>query len=64
MTNLTDYLQAAVNDKVINQAQAAKLQQVLSQPLPNSPTKLEPEIEEISRLLYLYQLDSNKMTRH
>ncbi|MNG04369.1 hypothetical protein D3C84_874950 [compost metagenome] len=64
MTNLPEYLQSAVNDKVISLAQAVQLQQALSQPLPDSPSELESEIRQISLLLCLHQLDSNKMTRH
>lgn len=64
MTSLPGYLQAAVKDKVISLAQAVKLKLTLSHPLPSSPAELEPEIGEISLLLYLHQLDSNKMTRH
>lgn len=64
MTNLPRYLQSAVSDQVISLAQALQLQQVLIQPLPSSPSELEPEIRVISLLLCLHQLDCNKMTKH
>lgn len=64
MSPLPQYLQSAVSDKVISLEQANQLQQVLSQPLPNSPTELEPEIRQISLLLYLHQMDHLLMTRH
>jgi len=64
MTPLPSYLQSAVDDKVISQVQANQLQRALSQPLPNSPKELEPEIGQISLRLYLYLMDSSNMTRH
>lgn len=64
MSQLPQYLQSAVNDKVISLAQANQLQQVLTQPLPGSPRELEPEIGQISLRLHLYLMDSSKMTRH
>ncbi|MNC31775.1 hypothetical protein D3C81_740260 [compost metagenome] len=64
MSQLPQYLQSAVNDKVISLAQANQLQRALEQPLPDSPSKLEPEIRQISLLLYLHQMDSSRMTQH
>ena len=64
MTSLPRHLQSAVNDKVINLAQANQLQRALEQPLPDSPSELEPEIRQISLLLYLHQMDSSRMTQH
>ncbi|QNF19557.1 hypothetical protein FT688_02665 [Aeromonas hydrophila] len=64
MSQLPQYLQSAVNDKVISLAQANQLQQALNQPLPDSPRELEPEIGQISLRLHLYLMDSSKMTRH
>ena len=64
MTNLPRYLQSAVSDQVISLAQAIRLQQVLDQPLPDSPTELDPEIGQISLRLHLYLTDSSKMTQH
>ena len=64
MTNLPRYLQSAVSDQVISLAQANRLQQALNQPLPDSPTELDPEIGQISLRLHLYLTDSSKMTQH
>ncbi|MGL5093644.1 MAG: hypothetical protein ACRC8B_22550 [Aeromonas sobria] len=64
MSQLSQYLQSAVSDKVISLEQANQLQQVLSQPLPSSPTELELEIRQLSLLLYLYQMDHLLMARH
>ena len=64
MSPLPQYLQSAVNDKVISMAQANQLQQALNQPLPNSPSELEPEIRQISLLLYLHQMDRSRMIQH
>lgn len=64
MSHLPQYLQSAVSDKVISLAQANQLQQALNNPLPDSPTELEPEIRQISLRLHLYLMDSSKMTRH
>ena len=64
MSRLPRYLQSAVNDKVISLEQANQLQRALEQPLPDSPTELEPEIGQISLLLHLYQMDSSRMTKH
>ena len=64
MSSLPQYLQSAVNDKVISLAQANQLQRALEQPLPDSPSELEPEIRQISLLLYLHQMDSRRMTQH
>ncbi|WP_113722088.1 hypothetical protein [Aeromonas salmonicida] len=64
MSPLPQYLQSAVDDKVISLAQANQLQQALNQPLPDSPSELEPEIRQISLLLYLHQMDNSKMTQH
>ena len=64
MSQLPQYLQSAVNDKVISLAQANQLQQALNQPLPDSPSELEPEIRQISLLLYLHQVDRRKMIQH
>ena len=64
MSQLPQYLQSAVNDKVISLAQANQLQRALEQPLPDSPSELEPEIRQIALLLYLHQMDSSRMTQH
>ena len=64
MTNLPRYLQSAVKDNAISLAQANRLQQALDQPLPDSPTELDPEIGQISLRLHLYLTDSSKMTKH
>ena len=64
MSQLPQYLQSAVNDKAISLAQAKRLQQALDQPLPDSPTELDPEIGQISLRLHLYLTDSSKMTQH
>lgn len=64
MTSLPRHLQSAVNDKVISLAQANQLQRALEQPLPDSPSELEPEIRQIALLLYLHQMDSSRMTQH
>ena len=64
MASLPRYLQSAVSDQVISLAQAIRLQQVLDQPLPNSRSELDPEIRQISLLLYLHQMDSSRMTQH
>lgn len=64
MSQLPQYLQSAVNDKVISLAQANQLQRALEQPLPDSPSELEPEIRQVSLLLYLHQMDSSRMTQH
>lgn len=64
MSQLPQYLQSAVSDKVISQAQANQLLRALDQPLPDLPTELEPEICQISLLLYLHQMDHLLMTRH
>lgn len=64
MTNLPRYLQSAVNDKAISLAQAKRLQQALDQPLPDSPTELDPDIRQTTLLLHLYLMDSSKMTKH
>ena len=64
MSPLPQYLQSAVNDEVISLAQANQLQRALEQPLPDSPSELEPEIRQISLLLYLHQMDSSRMTQH
>lgn len=64
MSQLPQYLQSAVNDKVISLAQANQLQQALTQPLPSSPRELEREIGQISLRMHLYLMDSSKMTRH
>ena len=64
MSPLPQYLQSAVNDEVISLAQANQLQRALEQPLPDSPSELEPEIRQISLLLYLHQMDSRRMTQH
>lgn len=64
MSQLPRYLQSAVSDQVISLAQANRLQQVLDQPLPDSPTELDPEIGQISLRLHLYLTDSSKMTQH
>ena len=64
MSPLPQYLQSAVNDKVISLAQANQLQRALEQPLPDSPSELEPEIRQISLLLYLHQIDSSRMIQH
>ncbi|EHI54364.1 hypothetical protein IYQ_01242 [Aeromonas salmonicida subsp. salmonicida 01-B526] len=53
-----------MNDKVISLEQANQLQRALEQPLPDSPTELEPEIGQISLLLHLHQMDSSRMTKH
>ena len=54
MSQLPQYLQAAVKDKVISLAQAIRLQQVLDQPLPNSRSELDLEIRQMALLLHLY----------
>lgn len=64
MSPLPQYLQSAVNDEVISLAQANQLQRALEQPLPDSPSELEPEIRQVSLLLYLHQMDSSRMTQH
>ncbi|WP_270792883.1 hypothetical protein [Aeromonas sp. QDB21] len=64
MSQLPRYLQSAVSDQVISLAQANRLQQALDQPLPDSPTELDPEIGQISLRLHLYLTDSSKMTQH
>ena len=64
MSQLPRYLQSAVSDQVISLAQANRLQQALDQPLPDSPTELDPEIGQISLRLHLYLTDSSKMTKH
>ena len=64
MTNLPRYLQSAVSDQVISLAQANRLQQALDQPLPDSPTELDPDIRQTTLLLHLYLMDSSKMTQH
>ncbi len=64
MSQLPQYLQSAVSDQVISLAQANRLQQALDQPLPDSPTELDPEIGQISLRLHLYLTDSSKMTQH
>ncbi len=64
MSQLPQYLQSAVKDNAISLAQANRLQQALEQPLPDSPSELEPEIRQISLLLYLHQMDSSRMTQH
>ena len=64
MSQLPQYLQSAVNDKVISLAQANQLQRALEQPLPDSPSELEPEIRQTTLLLHLYLMDSSKMTQH
>ena len=64
MSQLPQYLQSAVSDQVISLAQANRLQQALDQPLPDSPTELDPEIGQISLRLHLYLTDSSKMTKH
>ncbi len=64
MSQLPQYLQSAVKDNAISLAQANRLQQALDQPLPDSPTELDPEIGQISLLLYLHQMDSRRMTQH
>jgi hypothetical protein len=53
-----------VKDNAISLAQANRLQQALDQPLPDSPTELDPEIGQISLRLHLYLTDSSKMTQH
>ncbi|ALP42543.1 hypothetical protein WL1483_3124 [Aeromonas schubertii] len=63
MSQLPQYLQSAVSDKVISLAQANRLLQVLDQPLPDSPTELDPEILQSTLLLHLYLMDT-RMTRH
>ena len=64
MSQLSQYLQSAVNDKAISLAQAKRLQQALDQPFPDSPTELDPEIRQTTLLLHLYLMDSSKMTQH
>ena len=64
MTSLPRYLRLAVTDKVISLEQARQIQRVLNHPLPNSSAELEPEIQKVSLLLYLHQLDSRAMTKH
>ena len=64
MSQLPQYLQSAVNDKVISLAQANQLQRALEQPLPDSPSELEPEIRQTTLLRHLYLMDSSKMTQH
>lgn len=64
MSQLPQYLQSAVKDKAISLAQANRLQQALDQPLPDSPTELDPEIRQATLLLHLYLMDSSKMTKH
>ena len=64
MSQLPQYLQSAVKDNAISLAQANRLQQALDQPLPDSPTELDPEIRQVSLLLYLHQMDSSRMTQH
>ena len=63
MSQLPQYLQSAVKDNAISLAQANRLQQALDQPLPDSPTELNPEIRQTT-LLHLYLMDSSKMTQH
>lgn len=53
-----------MKDKAISLAQANRLQQALDQPLPDSPTELDPEIRQTTLLLHLYLMDSSKMTKH
>lgn len=64
MSQLPQYLQSAVKDKAISLAQANRLQQALDQPLPDSPTELDPELRQTTLLLHLYLMDSSKMTQH
>ncbi len=64
MSQLPRYLQSAVKDNAISLAQANRLQQALDQPLPDSPTELDPDIRQTTLLLHLYLMDSSKMTKH
>ena len=64
MSQLPQYLQSAVSDQVISLEQANRLQQALDQPLPDSPTELDPEIRQTTLLLHLYLMDSSKLTQH
>lgn len=64
MSQLPQYLQSAVKDNAISLAQANRLQQALDQPLPDSPTELDPDIRQTTLLLHLYLMDSSKMTQH
>ena len=64
MASLPRYLQSAVSDQAISLAQAKRLQQALDQPLPDSPTELDPDIRQTTLLLHLYLMDSSKMTKH
>ena len=54
MSQLPQYLQSAVSDRVISLAQAIRLQQVLTNPSPNSRSELDPEIRQMALLLHLY----------
>ena len=64
MSQLPQYLQSAVNDKAISLAQAKRLQQELDQPLPDSPTELDPDIRQMALLLHLYLLPNQERKIH
>ncbi|MNR32961.1 hypothetical protein D3C85_1505970 [compost metagenome] len=64
MSQLPRDLQSAVKDKAISLEQANRLQQALDQPLPDSPTELDPEIRQTTLLLHLYLMDSSNLTQH
>ncbi|WP_279473897.1 hypothetical protein [Aeromonas caviae] len=64
MSQLPRYLQSAVSDQVISLAQANRLQQALDQPLPDSPTELDPEIRQMALLLHLYLLPNQERKIH
>ena len=64
MSQLPQYLQSAVKDNAISLAQANRLQQALDQPLPDSPTELDPEIGQISLRLHLYLSPNQEREMH
>lgn len=64
MSQLPQYLQSAVKDKVISLAQAIRLQQVLDKPLPNSRSELDPEIRQMVLLLHLYLSPNQERKMH